>query len=738
MEIKIKFNDTKFQKEDKELIHKFINLLQEKYPLKKSITIKFLGKQLGSMSTGSRTNNGELKVLAKNRLNRDIMRTLAHEWVHEYQMSVQGREQGPNIGGKNEDEANAFAGRLVKMFEKQYPDLEKKLYETKTLSNKISLLEQKLLISEKDQLQKNFINEMKKIGIDKLPYSYSSLKKFIDSKTMDVHYNKHYKGYVEKLNKALSSKDGDMELEEIVKSISKFDNTVRNNAGGAFNHALFWKMLSPKKQIPKGEIYQQIKKDFGNIKKMKDKFNAAAKDRFGSGWAWLYLDNKGKLKIMSLPNQDNPLMNVIKKGGFPLLGLDVWEHAYYLKYQNKRDEYINNFWDVVNWEFVNDLFLTKTKKEKTQLKEEVTENFKKSKTKVEYLCKYSLYRGKENSPFCRLENFVDTINDQYIKNEIEDSVVRLDKFFNKKTVGTFPMIVELSLKDPLQTGNFLKLVSDFIIDDDNEYDNEETKKILRKQKNANKVPENLPNLLAYARYKEHQKHENRFVGKYFKHKKTKLQLNYRCSDDAKEKLIDTLMKIHNNEETLNYHFFRITKCLVDSFKSGSYYLKADLETIEDFLDEDGNVIYPAGSHFEAKKMDPFIDSYLSEFFSIFKESAISDKKPIVGELYNTLVDKIFIWLNKNESAKNYLEKVKSFMSGIIYQDDTIVPTKYIQLYWSNKGQRSCDEKRVSIRFRIDPKYSQIDAYKFIDSDTLESFKLTVPNNEKELVYCPTK
>ena len=130
MEIKIKFNDTKFQKEDKELIDKFINLLQEKYPLKKSITIKFLGEQLGSMSTGSRTNNGELKVLAKNRLNRDIMRTLAHEWVHEYQMSVQGREHGPNIGGKNEDEANAFAGRLVKMFEKQYPDLEKKLMVT--------------------------------------------------------------------------------------------------------------------------------------------------------------------------------------------------------------------------------------------------------------------------------------------------------------------------------------------------------------------------------------------------------------------------------------------------------------------------------------------------------------------------------------------------------------------------------------------------------------------------------
>jgi hypothetical protein len=121
-------------------------------------------------------------------------------------------------------------------------------------------------------------------------------------------------------------------------------------------------MLSPKKQIPKGEILKKIKEDFGNIKKMKDEFNEAAKDRFGSGWAWLYIAKDGKLKIMSTPNQDNPLMNIVKKGGFPILGLDVWEHAYYLKYQNKRDEYINNFWNVVNWEFVEELYNLHTKK----------------------------------------------------------------------------------------------------------------------------------------------------------------------------------------------------------------------------------------------------------------------------------------------------------------------------------------------------------------------------------------
>jgi Fe-Mn family superoxide dismutase len=362
MKVKITFNDTKFKKDDKDFINKFIKFLQTQHPLKDDVTIMFLGKQMGNMSTGSRNEKSELKVLAKDRLNRDIMRTLAHEWVHEHQRNVLKRPHGPNIGGKNEDEANAFAGRLVKMFEKKYPDLEPIMYESKSIENKLNLLTEQILLTEKESIKENLISEMKKIGIENLPYSYSSLSRFIDSKTMNVHYNKHYKGYVDKLNKSLKSKDGEMSLDEIIKSINKFDEKVRNNAGGAFNHALFWKMLSPKKQLPSGKILEKIKKDFGNIKKMKDEFNEAAKDRFGSGWAWLYLSKNGDLKIMSTPNQDNPLMNVVKNGGFPLLGLDVWEHAYYLKYQNKRDEYIKNFWDVVNWEFVNELYLSSTEK----------------------------------------------------------------------------------------------------------------------------------------------------------------------------------------------------------------------------------------------------------------------------------------------------------------------------------------------------------------------------------------
>jgi len=224
-------------------------------------------------------------------------------------------------------------------------------------------------LSEKFKSSDFLLLEMKKIGFEKLPYAQSSLQRFIDSKTMDVHYNGHYKTYVKKLNDALSKKNyGDVELEDIIKKISKYSKTIRNNAGGAFNHALFWKMLSPtKKELPK-EIKTKIIKDFGSYNNFKKEFTEVAKTIFGSGWAWLIITKSGKLKVMSTPNQDNPLMNIVDGGGFPILGLDTWEHAYYLKYKNDKGSYIENFWDVVNWDFVNDLYL---KKQKSKLTESV-------------------------------------------------------------------------------------------------------------------------------------------------------------------------------------------------------------------------------------------------------------------------------------------------------------------------------------------------------------------------------
>jgi Fe-Mn family superoxide dismutase len=220
----------------------------------------------------------------------------------------------------------------------------------KKIEKQIQQLETQILENHVNKEKELLITEMKKIGIEKLPYSYSALKIFIDPETMDFHYNKHYKGYVDKLNDALSKKKyGDLDLEKIIKTISRFDKTIRNNAGGAFNHSLFWNMLSPKPTKLKGELHKKIIKQFGGFPQFKKEFEKIAKERFGSGWVWLVLTSKNTLKIMSTPNQDNPLMNVIEGGGFPILGLDLWEHAYYLKYRNKRDEYIINFWKVVNW-----------------------------------------------------------------------------------------------------------------------------------------------------------------------------------------------------------------------------------------------------------------------------------------------------------------------------------------------------------------------------------------------------
>ena len=361
MKVSIKHIECPMSQESRDLAKKFIKFLNEKFPLKDNIVVYFLGERNGGMTTGGRTSAHELKILTKGRINRDILRTLAHEWVHEYQHGVLNREKGPDIGGQNEDEANAFAGRLMKMFEKDNPEYDGLIFEgLKSITNRLDLLTEQMVLTEKIDIQKEFITEMTKIGIEKLPYSYSALKKFVDPETMDIHYNKHYKGYVKKLNDALSSRKGDMELEDIVKSISKFDVKVRNNAGGAFNHALFWKMLSPKKQTLKGELLDKITKQYGSFKNFKEEFNKVALDRFGSGWAWLILTKNNKLKIMSTPNQDNPLMNVVEGGGYPLLGLDVWEHAYYLRYRNKRDQYINRFWNHINWEFVNDLYKLRT------------------------------------------------------------------------------------------------------------------------------------------------------------------------------------------------------------------------------------------------------------------------------------------------------------------------------------------------------------------------------------------
>lgn len=198
---------------------------------------------------------------------------------------------------------------------------------------------------------------MGKFELPALPYAHDALEPYIDKMTMEIHHSKHHNGYVTKLNGAVEGTDlAGKSLEELLKNVSKHPVAVRNNGGGHFNHSLFWTIM--KKDgggQPEGDLSKAVNDAFGSFDKFKEQFSNTAATRFGSGWAWLVVQN-GKLAIGSTPNQDNPVMDVSNIKGTPILGLDVWEHAYYLKYQNRRPEYIENWWNVVNWEEVGKRF----------------------------------------------------------------------------------------------------------------------------------------------------------------------------------------------------------------------------------------------------------------------------------------------------------------------------------------------------------------------------------------------
>jgi Fe-Mn family superoxide dismutase len=197
-----------------------------------------------------------------------------------------------------------------------------------------------------------------KTGFDQkpLPYAYNALENIIDATTMEIHYSKHAATYSKNLKDAAQAEsiDTSKPLEDVLANVSKYSAKVRNNGGGHYNHEMFWQCMRPKQvdNKPGKKLMDAIEGRFKSFTDFKTQFSDAGKNRFGSGWAWLYVDNNKQLQIGSTPNQDNPLMPVSDIKGFPLLGLDVWEHAYYLKYQNKRADYIDNWWNVVNWDYV--------------------------------------------------------------------------------------------------------------------------------------------------------------------------------------------------------------------------------------------------------------------------------------------------------------------------------------------------------------------------------------------------
>ncbi len=192
--------------------------------------------------------------------------------------------------------------------------------------------------------------------LPKLTYDFNALEPNIDGRTMEIHHGKHHAGYVNNLNAAVEGTDlADKSIEDILANVSKASVAVRNNGGGHFNHSLFWTVMSPNGGgTPQGDLAAAISAQFGSLDAMKEQFNKAAATRFGSGWAWVFVKADGSLAICSTPNQDNPLMDVETNGcaGTPILGLDVWEHAYYLNYQNRRPDYVSAFWNVINWDEV--------------------------------------------------------------------------------------------------------------------------------------------------------------------------------------------------------------------------------------------------------------------------------------------------------------------------------------------------------------------------------------------------
>ncbi len=239
--------------------------------------------------------------------------------------------------------------------------------ERRTFLKSVSILSVTFLTNPIKIIGKNYPNEknkqrsmqtMPKYELPPLPYPYDALEPYIDAQTMEIHWSKHHGAYVNNLNNAIANTEMEnLSLIELLTNISKYPVAVRNNGGGHYNHDLFWRIMTKNGGgEPKGELKKAIESTFGSFDNFKAKLTEAALGRFGSGWAWLVY-NQGNLLIGSTPNQDNPLMDLSELKGYPILGIDVWEHAYYLKYQNRRNEYVANWFNVINWDAVTERYL---------------------------------------------------------------------------------------------------------------------------------------------------------------------------------------------------------------------------------------------------------------------------------------------------------------------------------------------------------------------------------------------
>lgn len=207
--------------------------------------------------------------------------------------------------------------------------------------------------TDNNSKNKIIMTTINKLEFPKLPYSYEALEPYIDKMTVEIHYSKHHKTYFDNFMNAVKGTEAESKtIEEVFKNISKYPIAVRNNGGGFYNHTIYWESMKINGSKPSAKLAEAINKTFGSIDELKKQISDAGKTRFGSGWAWLSVDENGSLFVSSTPNQDNPLMDIADKKGTPILAMDVWEHAYYLKYQNKRPDYIEAFWNIINWDVV--------------------------------------------------------------------------------------------------------------------------------------------------------------------------------------------------------------------------------------------------------------------------------------------------------------------------------------------------------------------------------------------------
>jgi len=352
--------------------------------------------------------------------------------------------------------------------------------------------------------------------------------------------------------------------------------------------------------------------------------------------------------------------------------------------------------------------------------------------RITSLCQQAKRRKVDDSAFCRLDDLRNRIKTPYLISRLDEAIEILDSFFVRKNNGSFPSLINKALEDKERTIYFLNSVAEFI--QDPTFNNDETKRKLIKVRKSSEIPVGYEELLNQVKHKEHQKFEKDLEGSEFKKHTTSLSLEYKCGETKDSStFLDLLKKVSNQEIPLSGLLFQMKGCIGRSMNNANGFIKSDVMSISDLYHQ-GDLIFPKDSIFEAKKMDPLIDSYLSEFFAIFKNKGAIAVKTQYIDLYREVINNIFSWIQVK--GVSYLNKVRENMAAVIFQGNVVVPIEYVELYWSNKGQRGCDEPRLSIRFRINPQYSTITAYKYTKGNPeLEKVEMKVERQDTEKIIC---